>query len=316
MPSKTAMLAQVSLIASGDSYWLDHSRRLQGSGSSRTDCRDQFKLKRASSNTRGLLQLVLEPHIVKKDAAYNSWKSLAREKTDDGVENPHSSVSKTYANKIAADDAKALPVGSILVREDYGDKGKRKSISVMYRVKDYDKVHGNWYWLKYQETGSIVRGEGNKAIAGKVTSCIECHTKANGKDFTFSNDTLDSSNESEGRKANLATPEEGCSEGVTDVRNVFAKFLARGRKILCGVWRCCWRSCRCSVLLAFLFFTLGAVLALDAIGFSRSESATAIFRIKSWDRTASSVCRCGVAGVDYASWKASADDVQEVGRIP
>ena len=86
-------------------------------------------------------------------------------------------------------------MGSILVREDYDDTGKRKSISVMYRVKDFDKDRGNWYWLKYSETGSIARGAGNKAMAGKMTSCVDCHTKAGGNDFVFSNDVIDSAKE-------------------------------------------------------------------------------------------------------------------------
>ena len=83
-----------------------------------------------------------------------------------------------------------LPIGSILVREDHDENGKRQSISVIYRVKDYDKDHGNWYWLKYLENGSVVRGPENKAVAGKVASCIECHAKANDTDFVFSNDGL------------------------------------------------------------------------------------------------------------------------------
>jgi hypothetical protein len=162
----------------------------QGSGSSRTDSPRAIQSQTARPQTPDEFYSSFWNHIVKKDAAYNTWKSLAREMADVGIENPHSNVSRTYANKIAADDAKALPIGSILVREDYDDKGKRKSISVMYRVKDYDKEHGNWYWFQYQENGSIMRDVGKKAIAGKVTSCIECHVKANGKDFTFSNDTI------------------------------------------------------------------------------------------------------------------------------
>lgn len=195
MTSKTTMLT-VCLIASAILAGWSHAALSQGSGSSRTDSPRAIQSQTSRPQTPEDFYSSFWKHIVKKDAAYNTWKSLAREKTDDGIENPHSSISRTYANKIAADDANTLPIGSILVREDYDDKGKRKSISVMYRVKDYDKERGNWYWLQYKETGSIVRGEGNKAMAGKVTSCIECHTKANGMDFTFSNDILDVTPES------------------------------------------------------------------------------------------------------------------------
>lgn len=159
----------------------------QGSGSSRIDAPRATR-----PQTPDEFHNSFWGHIVKKDAAYNTWKVLSHEKPEDGVENPHSTVSQTYANKIAADDPRNLPVGSILVREDYDDKRKRLSISVMYRVKAYDKDHGNWYWIKYLENGSVARGTDNKVVAGKMTSCSDCHGKALGKDFVFSNDTLKS----------------------------------------------------------------------------------------------------------------------------
>ena len=120
----------------------------------------------------------------------NTWKALEHEPPKDEIENPHGTVSRTYANEVAAKDPENLPFGSILVREDYDDKRKRQSISVLYRVKDYDKEHGNWYSLRFTETGTVMKGQDNKALAGKVAACIECHTKAGGKDSVFSNDAL------------------------------------------------------------------------------------------------------------------------------
>jgi hypothetical protein len=125
--------------------------------------------------------------MVRRGAAYNSWKVLSRDPSGDDLENPHSTISKTYVNDVGSQDTANLPVGTILVREDYGADRKRQSISVMYRVKDYDKEHGNWYYLKFLEDGNVARGNG-KSVAGKVTSCIGCHTKAKGQDFVFSND--------------------------------------------------------------------------------------------------------------------------------
>ena len=114
-------------------------------------------------------------YLVKKDAAYNTWKVLDHEPTKDDIDNPHGTVSRTYANEIAAKDLENLPLGSILVREDYDDKRKRQSVSILYRVKDYDKERGNWYYLRFLETGTVAKGEDKKALAGKVASCIECH---------------------------------------------------------------------------------------------------------------------------------------------
>ncbi|MBI2478454.1 MAG: cytochrome P460 family protein [Planctomycetia bacterium] len=130
-------------------------------------------------------------HLTKPGAAYNTWKPLEHEPPNVEVENPHGTESLTYANDVAAKDPKNLPIGSILVREDYDDQRQRQSISVLYRVKDYDPEHGNWYYLRFTETGTVMKGHDNKPLAGKVSSCIDCHAKARGKDFVFSNPALE-----------------------------------------------------------------------------------------------------------------------------
>lgn len=159
----------------------------QGSGSSRVD-----PPRATRPQTPDEFHTSFWNHIVRQDAAYNTWKVLKRDQGEDAADNPHGTLTPTYANKVAADDPKNLPIGSVLVREDYDDKRKRLSISVMYRVKAYDKDHGNWYWIKYLENGTVVRGKDNKPLAGKVASCSECHAKANDKDFVFSNDVAKS----------------------------------------------------------------------------------------------------------------------------
>lgn len=181
--SRTGLLIVATMLFAAG--WLTTRAFSQGSGSSRTDppraTRPQTPEEFLDSFWR---------FLVKKDAAYNTWTVLKRDKADDGINNPHSDISKTYANKVAADNPASLPDGSVLVREDYDAEKKRLSISVMYRVKDYNKDHGNWYWIKYLDNGTVVRtskDEGNKPISGKVASCIECHAKAAGKDYVFSN---------------------------------------------------------------------------------------------------------------------------------
>ena len=157
----------------------------QGSGSSRSD-----PARATRPQTPEEFYDTFWRYLVKKDAAYNTWEALEHEPPKDEVENPHGTVSRTYANEVAAKDAENLPFGSILVREDYDDKRKRQTISVLYRVKDYDKEHGNWYYLRFTETGAMMKSPDSKPLAGKVASCIECHAKASGKDFVFSNDAL------------------------------------------------------------------------------------------------------------------------------
>jgi hypothetical protein len=164
----------------------------QGSGSSRSD-----RPRATRPQTPNEFHQTFWEYIVKKDAAYNTWKELSRAVPAEDVENPHGSDSATHANKVAAANPRNLPVGSILVREDYDEKRHRVSISVLYRVKDFDKQHGNWYWIKYLENGSVARNADRRMIAGTVASCIECHSKAGGRDFVFSNDVAPNSSAKE-----------------------------------------------------------------------------------------------------------------------
>lgn len=103
-------------------------------------------------------------------------------------ESPHGDLLKMYLNRTAASDPDGLPNGSILVKENYAaDRRTLLAVTVMYRVENFDPVHGDWYWMKYNANGSIAKQDGRK-LAGKVASCIECHSKAKGEDFVFTND--------------------------------------------------------------------------------------------------------------------------------
>jgi hypothetical protein len=105
---------------------------------------------------------------------------------------PHGSYLKMYVNRPAAANPKDPPHGSIVVLENLGkDKKRLLSLTVMYRVKDFDPEHNDWYWIKYNADGTVGRtapDAGGKPIVGRVTGCIECHAKSKGGDFYFAND--------------------------------------------------------------------------------------------------------------------------------
>lgn len=186
MPSSRLLKRMLPLAVLCSVAWASFAYSQQaGSGSSRSD-----PARATRPQTPEEFYDTFWRYLVKKDAAYNTWKALEHEPPKEEVENPHGSVSRTYANEVAAKDPENLPAGSILVREDYDDKRKRQSISVLYRVKDYDKEHANWYYLRFTETGAVMKGQDTKPLAGKVASCIACHAKADGKDFVFANDAL------------------------------------------------------------------------------------------------------------------------------
>ncbi len=108
-----------------------------------------------------------------------------------GVATPHGNVGQSFVNNIANRDLKGLPMNSVFAREEYADDGKTlRFISVMYRSKGFDPKHSDWYYLLYNPDGSLVKtrtAQGEKMVAGRVQSCIDCHQKAKGNDFVFSN---------------------------------------------------------------------------------------------------------------------------------
>ncbi len=131
-------------------------------------------------------------HLNRKELPYTKWSGFAGKESPQKGESPHGAFTKTFINKAAADDPQKLAYGTILVTENYADDEKTlQNITVMYRYKGTDPKHNDWYWLKYNPDGTIARTpekEGKKAIAGKVASCIDCHTRAGGGDYVFSND--------------------------------------------------------------------------------------------------------------------------------
>lgn len=130
--------------------------------------------------------------LVRPQSPYTQWMPLPGKEGFRGVPGPHGPSVRLYANAVAQGDPKGLPVTSILVLEDYAaDRKTRTGINILYRVQGYDPKNGDWYWMKYLENGTLVRaqpGEGGLPLAGRVTACIDCHRKAGGNDFVFSND--------------------------------------------------------------------------------------------------------------------------------
>lgn len=102
-------------------------------------------------------------------------------------QSPHGDQLKMYLNRTAAGNPKNLAHGSILIKENYSTAGKLMAITVMYRSKNYDPQHNDWYYAKYNPDGSIAM-KGNTTLGGRVQGCIDCHSSAAGNDFVFAND--------------------------------------------------------------------------------------------------------------------------------
>lgn len=144
---------------------------------------------------------------------------------------PHGALLKMYINRAAASDVGDLKIGSVVVLENYLSDRSLKTISVMYRTKDFNPAGNDWYWIEYKPDGSVLEAveEMNLAdsadsaevadsaaadpidsfklpsdqqdidvtavktrLMGKASSCIACHQRADGNDFAFFNDGINS----------------------------------------------------------------------------------------------------------------------------
>jgi hypothetical protein len=131
---------------------------------------------------------------------YNEWAPFAgRSDSTYKGQSPHGAYVKVIANKMARQNPHKLPYGSILIKENYAADSKTLlAITVMYRTlgangQPWDPENRDWYYVKYTPTGQIAFSPpemGSKRLAGRVQSCIDCHSGAGAKDFVFLNDDL------------------------------------------------------------------------------------------------------------------------------
>jgi hypothetical protein len=89
---------------------------------------------------------------------------------------PHGALLKTYVNDVARqglDQAPGqLPVGSIIVKENFSREKALAATTVMYKAAEgYNEEHNNWFWLKRSANGDV-------AAAGKVETCQSCHASS------------------------------------------------------------------------------------------------------------------------------------------
>lgn len=132
---------------------------------------------------------------------YDEWAPFAgRTDTFYKGQSPHGAYVKVIANKMARQNPLKLPYGSILIKENYAADSKTLlAITVMYRTRGangqpWDPENRDWYYVKYTPTGQVALSPpemGSKRLAGRVQSCIDCHSGAGAKDFVFLNDDLE-----------------------------------------------------------------------------------------------------------------------------
>lgn len=95
---------------------------------------------------------------------------------------PHGMLLTTYLNAAAYDavinNEEKLPEGAIVVKENYMPDSTFAAITTMYKTKNYDPEHNNWFWLKNNPEGVI-------EVEGKVEGCQNCHSAQANNDYIF-----------------------------------------------------------------------------------------------------------------------------------
>lgn len=126
-----------------------------------------------------------------KSVHYREWAPAGDNGDFQKSDAPHGALVKTYMNRVAAGNKDQLPNGSIIIKENFSPDKKLMAITLMYRSKGYNPESGDWYWAKFMPDGQVASmktPQGSMKIAGKVATCIKCHSGADGDDFAFFND--------------------------------------------------------------------------------------------------------------------------------
>jgi len=123
---------------------------------------------------------------------YDKW--LMKSDVIEG-HSPHGAFVRLYYNIVNANDKPY----HVIVKDNYGGEGATlDTVSqspekyfmgatvMIQREAGYDKKNNDWFWVKYDKDG--VAKMNDMAIAGKVGLCIDCHVKAQGNDYLFTND--------------------------------------------------------------------------------------------------------------------------------
>ena len=88
----------------------------------------------------------------------------------------------TYLNETALDalnnKAGTLPVGSIVVKENYTPGGVLDATTVMYKVEGYNPDVNDWFWAKVGVDGTV-------QAESQLVGCQACHGGKKDNDYIW-----------------------------------------------------------------------------------------------------------------------------------
>lgn len=122
--------------------------------------------------------LKLYDYIVKL-RPYEGWHLWPGKGKLSETKTPHGPLSTVYLNDSAyfgIRNNSEMEDGSILILESYSPDKRLSKLSVMYRIKGYNREGGDWFWAEYDPFGKTL-------ASGKVGQCISCHGERGAKDY-------------------------------------------------------------------------------------------------------------------------------------
>ncbi len=124
-------------------------------------------------------------NYITMEPGYKNWSVWPGTEKRHRAEKPLNIVT-TYLNDNAMYSVKKgikMVDGSIVVTENYDDKGELGAIFVMYKIKGYNPSAGDWFWAQYDPQGKPV-------VAGRVKACIKCHSSKSSNDYIFTREYI------------------------------------------------------------------------------------------------------------------------------
>ncbi len=104
---------------------------------------------------------------------------------------PHADMADIRVNATGLSNEGEPAYGTIIVKRNLLEDGTTlDALTVMQRIEGYNPTAGDWFWVKYDNSGTgtvAMTGEG-VMLAGTPGGCIGCHGGADPDDYVTVND--------------------------------------------------------------------------------------------------------------------------------
>ena len=102
---------------------------------------------------------------------------------------PHGMLLTTYLNDAAynalVNKAGTMPVGAIIVKENYMPDSTLAAVTTMFKVEGYNPEHHDWFFTKHLASGELDKMPNGMAMEGRLPGCQGCHGAQAENDYIY-----------------------------------------------------------------------------------------------------------------------------------